>query len=202
MTALTSNLGFLILITVVSIVLLVVVIVLTVLLVHQRKKLKSFTEQHEALITQFSTEKQMQDQMIEECTKRLACCEENEKILQAAYTQLYKPYSKLTNQMSEGSFSTDLKQLQEQLLTNGILMMDILPVACRDANITSSNRKNVEFLLVNNSDFRRREVNQSPAVTTNTFETSLEAIALNRLLRQNGVTTFEWLLDGCKYTVE
>lgn len=202
MTTMTSNIGFLNFIIVVSIVLLVVVIILAVLLIHQRRKLNSLIEQQEGLKAQASTEKQMLDQKIEEYAKRLAYYEENEKILQAAYSQLYKPYSQLTHQMSERSFSADLKLLHEQLLTNGILMMDILPVVCRDANISSSNRKNVEFLLVNNSDLRRREVNQSPSVTTNTFETSLEAIALNRILIQNGMTTFEWLLDGCKYTVE
>ena len=201
--AMTSNLCFLFLIIVASIILLVAVIVLALLFMHQRKQLQSSTAQFEAFKIQAASESLMkQEQMEQNFSQRIARYEENEKLLQAAYTQLYKPYSQLTRRMSEKSFSTDLNMLHEQLLTSGILMMDILPVACRDANITSSNLKNVELLLENNPDLRRREISRSPAVSTNTIETSLEAIALNQILRQNGVTTFDWLLDGCKYSVQ
>ena len=198
-----SNLGIPLFVIVASIILLVVVILLALFFLRQRKQLQSSNAQFEALKIQAASELQMkQVQMEQDFSQRIARYEENEKLLQAAYTQLYKPYSQLTRRMSEKSFSADLNLLHEQLLISGILMMDILPVACRDANITSSNLKNVELLLENNSDFRRREISRSPAVSTNTIETSLEAIALNQILRQNGVTTFDWLLDGCKYSVQ
>lgn len=196
-----SNISIPFIFIVTSIILMVVVIVLVLLFVNQHKKLQSLTSQYETLKIQAASDVQKKLEQIEQdYTQRIARFEANEKLLQAAYTQLYKPYSQLTRQMSEGTFSSDLGLLLEQLLTSGILIMDILPVACRDANITSSNRKNVELLLYNNPDLRRCEINKSPVVTTNTYETSLEAIALSRILKQNGVTTFDWLLDGCKYS--
>ena len=122
----------------------------------------------------------------------------NDVALQMANDVFLSQYKVFTEGLDEHNYKERAPQMARLLIEMGLWLKDFLPVSQQEFNVTTTQRDNVASIGLTD-ELRQQRLTDAPLPTGNAYDTPMEVIALNHILRQWGVDDLALLISGYRY---